>query len=68
MALERTVRNTKRMISDLRNDGLYDNEIAEMIRVTEQTLRNWMNGTTPQQTPFERLCGLHEARGLAATT
>ena len=56
--------NAARMLAELRRDGLFENEIADMLGVSELTLRNWRLGTTPQAAKLERLIGLHKARGL----
>ncbi len=52
-----------RKVRDLERDGLYPNEIAQMIEVTEVTIDNWKKrGTQPQAAPKARLDALHAKR------
>lgn len=54
-----------RMVKELLADGLMANEVAEMIGVSENTLKRWKSGRyVPQTVPFAKLVQLHKGRGL----
>lgn len=59
--------NYRRMLAELESDGLFPNEIAAILHVTEQTLVNWKRGTKPQAEPLARLTGFYRSR-LGKTT
>ena len=58
--------SARQMLRDLKGDGLFENEIADMLQVTEITIRNWRLGTEPQAEKRQRLIDLHKARRLPA--